>query len=194
MTDTMERTRPAHNRVSAADCSDPACTARLHGTDVAWRRHGCRSAEAEADHERFLAGQRASERKAERLAAEKARRIRRRTQRILEQFADGWDPRERWRGPGTRVSRATLYDAFHLGIYDPGTKRERQVLAWLMQKRPNRAGTGLMDNSEIAHRLGVGVDTIWRYNGERRELREQRTSRRAADALWRAYHKHGWRG
>jgi len=182
MTDVLERT-------ATTTCSNPHCTARLHGT-VRARRAGCRSAEAETAWRAYLERNALSQAVYRRDHAKQARR---KARELARRMANGHDPRTKWRGPDCRVGRWTMV-LLDLGAVAVETKRERQVATWRMTGKPNRHNTGIITQAEIAELIGVTQSMVGRYVRDRAKLREQRTARRLADAQWRAYHKHGWRG
>ena len=180
MTDVIERPQ---RQWSGGEATDPDCPARRHGTNSAWRRHGCRCPQAVAAHDRRLARQRES------LAA---RRPRIRAQDLARRRRQCHDSRGYWRGPHTRVDRVNLM-LLCSGFIDPATTaRERMVAALRLSRTGNRAGTGLLEVAEIAERIGCGEKTVRFYLRRMpARLRDSRTKRRLADARWRAWRKHG---
>jgi hypothetical protein len=170
------------------------CPGRWHRTASAARRHGCICPPAVAAYEVQLARKRVGNdgpgrgARAEWMAELNRRTALRRHGNPREQMAAGLDPREPWRGPSCRVDRLTV-DFLMAGYRfagSPPTMREFQIATWQLRA----AG---MNRDEISTRLGVVGRTVERYRSARREQRAERTRRRHADALWRAWHKHGQR-
>lgn len=116
------------------------------------------------------------------------KRCRERRARIKER-----DPRGKWRGPDERVNRINLM-LLCSGFIDSPTSRELAVAALRLSRTGNQAGTGLLTVTDIAQRIGVNPNTLRHYFDQTLpRLRAQRTERRHADAVWRAWHKHGQR-
>ena len=182
MTDLRERPQ---RQWAEREATDPACPARRHGTNSAWRRHGCRCPEAVAAHAAWLPTRRAYEHT-------EPRRARQRVAETARRRAGGMDPRSHWRGPESRVDRINL-TLLCSGFVDPATTpRERMVAAHRLARTGNRAGTGLLEIPEIAERIGCDTGTVRFYlKGMPERLRAKRTKRRLADVKWRAWHKHG---
>jgi hypothetical protein len=169
------------------------CPGRWHRTASAARRHDCICPPAVAAYRaervriqaRRQAGHGAS---AERLAEMHRIVELRRQGGLREQMAAGIDPRERWRGRDCWVDEltVTLLAAGYRFAGRPPTTREFQLATW----RLSAAG---MNATDVAAALGVVEHTVGRYREARYKLRAERTRRRHADALWRAWHKHGQR-
>jgi hypothetical protein len=190
MTDTLER--PGGQVRYSAPHPGADCPARWHRTASAARRFGCVCPPAVQAYEAELARKRVPG------GTGRGREGRPRTDLAgiagirfwtpQRKVAAGLDPRDTWRGLQCRVDELTV--DFLVAGYTfagaPPTKREYQVAAWRLAAQ---GWTG----DRVAAWLGLDLRTVDRYGAGRREAHVERWRRRHADAVWRAWHKHGQR-
>lgn len=153
------RRRAKNKHQPAAVDEDGNCVAAWHGmSELAWKR-GCRCAGSIADHERHLAVIRARHRRKS-------------------------DPRKPWRGPEQRVNALHLWMLVR-GLRDEPTYGEELAAVYILMRRGNRAGTGIMQTKEIAERIGVSDTKVRSLKETIQNRRASRTNRRRADAQWK---------
>jgi hypothetical protein len=187
VTDLLERRQARYG--SPVDGTD--CPARWHRTASAARRFGCvcppavQAYEAEKAAKRVRNGERASRATGKTITDPYAVRFLTPEQKM----SAGIDPRDPWRGPECRVDELTVdfLVAGYTFAGTPPTKREYQLAVWRLaaQGWPGQRG---------AVWLGIGyqTETYYRIN-VRPMMADGRWRRRHADAVWRAWHKHGQR-
>jgi len=199
-------TRLAWNKIEREAGSD--CMAEVHGpSNRAWR-YGCRCTMAVAAHDQFLAEQR--ERRAQVQAASIAagkclatrhgsddaarngcvcyRRPKKRPSGVVSQsgLAGAYAARyNRFRGPTMKVDRYNLILLLS-GIVDQPTRGEMIAAVHILQRRGNRAGTGLFDAHEIASRLGIDDGQVHRYKRWIKDAIKDRHLRRQVDVQMKA--------
>lgn len=193
-----------------AETSEPVCTAERHGTGRRAYGWGCRCAAAEAAHRRHL--DKCRERNAHLPAqlddegnciaknhgpSDRAWRIGCRCpgsvtahQEYLERHrpAPKTQPWDRWRGPDMRVNLMNLFMLLH-GVPDSPTTAEFIAAVRILSRTPNRYGTGINDNTEIAHIIGETPDRVRRLKESAKRLAQRRDKRRLADVKLRAHRR-----
>lgn len=143
------------------------CSARVHDTVGAYRR-GCR-----CDLAVKLYG-----------ASSDGRNIARLRQCVSEKLENPW------RQGGNAVGRVNLWMLVH-GFVDSPTKGERMAAVAILSRRgTDLVGygrkTGLLDNQQIAERIGINDTAVTEIRKRMAALRETRPQRRLADVRAKA--------